>query len=124
MSTRLSLAEGKALLKARKKPSKYRAQRTMVDGIPFDSKREAYEYNNLLNLWGQLFITDLELQPVFELHAPNGEVLGKYIADFRYRTRDGKVVVVDVKGMETLPLARWKQKHLRAEYGITVEERR
>jgi hypothetical protein len=103
--------------------SKYHAQPTVVDGIRFHSAAESRYY-----AWLKLFektgdIADIECQPSWELHAPNGEVLGKFVADFRYRfVRSGEVTVIDVKGMKTLPLARWKQKHLRAEYGIVVTE--
>ncbi len=126
MITRVSTQEGRRLL-LMQKPHKYHAKPVVVDGVRFDSTREAREWSRLL-LWQQCgIISGLERQPVFELHAPNGEVIGKYIGDFRFVTNDGrrnKVVVVDVKGAKTLPLARWKQKHVRAEYGIEVEERR
>lgn len=95
----------------------------MADGRRFDSGAE-YRYYTWLKLCERAGeVADLECQPSWELHAPNGEVIGRFVADFKCRiVRDGEVKVFDVKGMKTLPLARWKQKHLRAEYGITVTE--
>lgn len=106
----------------RAKVSKYHAVKTIVDGITFDSAKEARRYSELKLLEKAGEITDLELQPVYELHAPNGERLGSFLADFKYRRRDGSQTIEDVKGMKTLALARWKQKHCRAEYAITVVE--
>ncbi len=123
---RVSAAEGRKLLSdASRKAHKYHAKPCVVDGVRFDSKAESREYLRLRILQRNGFVSGLERQPAFELHAPNGEVLGKYVADFQYvETYGHRVVVSDVKGMKTLPLARWKQRHLRAEYGIVVEERR
>lgn len=120
---RISIAAVRRQWKAQhKKPHKYRAKAVVVDGCRFASQAEAAEYSRLLVCWSRGIISDLELQPVFELHAPNGERIGRYVADFRFKTREGDVVVVDVKGMKTLPLARWKQRHLMAEYGIAIQE--
>ncbi len=120
---RVSVAKGRQLIaESRKKAHKYHAKPTIIDGVRFDSKAEAAEYSWLKEMMRIGIVRKLEIQPEWELHAPNGEVIGKYIADFRFY--DGAWRVVDVKGMKTLPLARWKQKHLRAEYGIVVEERR
>lgn len=108
-----------------KAESKYHARKTTVDGITFDSKRESQRYAELRLLEKAGAIHKLECQPAFELHAPGGEVLGWFIADFRYTTYEQEAyqaIVEDCKGMATLPLAKWKQKHLRAEYGITVRE--
>ncbi len=123
---RVSVAKGRQLIaESRKKAHKYHAKQTVVDGVRFDSKAEAAEYSRLLSLWSHHVISDLELQPVFELHAPNGEVIGKYLADFRFKMHwpaPQRVVVVDVKGFKTA-MYRWKKKHVEAEYGIRIEER-
>jgi hypothetical protein len=105
----------------RRRPHKYYAQRTTVDGIAFASKKEAAEYGQLKlrERAGQVWA--LLLQPVFELHAPSGEVLGRYIGDFFY-IEGGRAHVVDVKGFKT-ELYKWKRKHVMAEYAIDVEER-
>lgn len=104
--------------------SKYGAVKTTVDGIVFDSQREAARYHELklLGLAGE--IRNLEFQPRFPLHA-NGVQIGTYRADFAYEetTRYGGWfrVVEDVKGFKT-PMYRWKAKHLKAEYGIQIRE--
>lgn len=85
--------------------NKYRNKKTIIDGIEFDSKKEANRYweLNLLERAGE--ITDLELQPKFLLlksFKKNNKTYRKieYIADFQYR-RNGKTIVEDVKGKET-----------------------
>ena len=100
--------------------SKYHAQPTIVDGIRFDSKAEARRYGELLLLQRAGHIHELELQPPFELHV-NGIMIGRYVADFRYLDEAGKYVVEDVKGVKT-PMYRWKQKHMKAQYGIEIRE--
>jgi hypothetical protein len=104
------------------KPQKYRAQPKIVDSIRFSSTKEADRYSELKLLRQAGVIRDLELQPVFPLSV-NGRVIGSYVGDFRYYSiESGRIVVEDVKGMKSLPLYRWKIKHLRAEHGIEVVE--
>ena len=59
------------------KASKYRAVKTTIDGITFDSKKEAAEYGRLKLLEQAGVISDLELQPRFEIHAPFVDNEGK-----------------------------------------------
>lgn len=90
----------------RLKRNKYKNRRIELDGITFDSLREARRYKELKLLERNGDISTLELQPRFELLAKykNGE--GKsirkmdYVADFKY-IEDGQVVVEDTKGMRT-----------------------
>lgn len=87
------------------KPSKYGNHKVTIDGIKFDSKREGEHYRQLKMLEAAGRISNLTLQPSFEL-APAVTIQGKkkraltYRADFQY-TEKGKIVVVDVKGMKT-----------------------
>lgn len=95
--------------------SKFRAQKTKVDNITFHSKKEAEDYKKLKILLQSGEIKYLELQPKFELRV-NGDLICRYIADFRYeRTGSDKVVVRDTKGMKT-PEFRIKEKLFRALY--------
>lgn len=86
---------------------KYHAKKTVVDGITFDSKKEAERYKELkaLQLVGK--IDRLELQPRFTLmdgFRYEGKAIRKieYVADFLYRDLSTlELVVEDVKGVKT-----------------------
>ena len=106
---------------------KYRAVPTTVHGFRFASKAEARRYQELLLLGMAGEIRNLELQPRFDLHV-NGVKVSTYVADFRYQERQHSAYtlkwhdfVEDVKGVRT-PVYRMKQKHMVAEYGITIRE--
>ena len=87
--------------------SKYRAVKTTIDGIKFDSKKEAKRYQELKLLERAGAIKALELQPRFILQDKfrlKGETHRKieYIADFKYFDVDKKAwIVEDVKGIKT-----------------------
>lgn len=87
--------------------SKYRAQKTVVDGIKFDSKREAERYCELKLLEKAKEIRNLELQPRFLLQDKFVDKYGKthrkieYVADFMYVDKNNKKIVEDVKGVMT-----------------------
>ena len=90
-----------------KKGSKYHSKKIIVDGIEFDSKKEANRYYELKLLEKQGYIKDLRLQHKFELQ-PGFKKNGKtyrpitYIADFVYLDlRTNKNIVEDVKGFKT-----------------------
>ena len=100
--------EYKDLLKTKKKKkkSKYKAVKTEINGIEFDSKKEARRYKELKILEKADEIKSLELQPRFLLQEKfkyNGKTIRKieYVADFRYIDKEGKTIVEDVKGMKT-----------------------
>jgi hypothetical protein len=95
---------------------------TEIDGIRFDSKKEAQRYVDLKMLERIKEITALELQPKFTL-AVNGHKICDYRADFRYCDASGAVVVEDVKSAGTKTRQyRIKIKLLRALTGIEVRE--
>lgn len=87
--------------------NKYHAKKTTVDGITFDSRKEAERYKELkaLELVGK--IDRLELQPRFVLmdgFRYEGKAIRKieYVADFLYRDLSTlELVVEDVKGVKT-----------------------
>ncbi|WP_373325659.1 DUF1064 domain-containing protein [Sporomusa paucivorans] len=105
--TRMSVAQAKQLgILDKPKKHKYGAIRTIVDGIPFDSKKEAVKYQELklLKMAGE--IVELELQPEFvlqEAYIRHGKPIKAivYRADFRAKYKDGRVVVMDTKGFRT-----------------------
>lgn len=86
--------------------SKYNNKKTEIDGIMFDSKKEARRYGILILLQQAGEISNLQLQPKFNLQ-PKFRRDGKgireinYIADFMYEDKNGAIVVEDVKGMKT-----------------------
>lgn len=88
-------------------------------GIRFHSWAEADRYTMLRDCQKSGIITDLELQPPFECMV-NSVLVTTYIADFRYK-RDGKVVVEDVKGMET-DVYELKKKLVEAIFNVYVKE--
>ena len=77
--------------------TKYRAIKTEIDGIKFDSKAEAEYYAQLLSLQKSGAIRDIELQPRIVLTA--SKIL--YKPDFKLTYPDGRVEYVDVKGFST-----------------------
>lgn len=105
--------------------SKYNARKTVIDGIEFDSAKEAKRYTRLRDLERSGKIQGLRLQVPFEI-LPSFECDGvkyrgmSYVADFVYY-RDGKVVVEDCKGFKT---AEYKMKKKLMAYmnHINIEE--
>lgn len=91
----------------KKKVSKYRNQKTTVNGIEFDSKAEARRYWELKALEKTGAISHLTLQPAYVLqegYNKFGKKIRpiKYIADFEYcEEGSGRVVAEDVKGFRT-----------------------
>lgn len=87
--------------------NKYGNKKVVVDGHPFDSKKEARRYGELKLLARAGKIKDLELQPKFELIPTirtETETLRKvsYYADFQYvDVESGKIIVEDVKSVAT-----------------------
>lgn len=108
--------------------NKYNARKAIVDGITFDSKREAARYKELKLLERCGKIDCLDLQPRFVLQESfkhDGKTIRKieYVADFEYfDIAIRKWVVEDVKGMKT-DVYRLKRKLFLARYGKDVEFR-
>ena len=108
--------------------SKYGNVKTVIDGITFDSKREAKRYQELLLLEKAGQIIDLKRQVKFELTPKQkNPVTGKsvressYIADFVYfDTHHQRIVVEDSKGFST-DLFKFKQKLMLKQFGIWVQ---
>lgn len=100
-------------------PSKYRNIKTRVDGILFDSKKEAARWGELKLLLRAKEISDLQRQVTFPLMAGCKKV-GSYRADFTYRDKSGELVIEDVKGKPTA-IYLLKKKILAAN-GIEIKE--
>lgn len=117
---------------------KYGSKKVTLDGIVFDSKKEALRYRELTLLARAGKITGLELQKSFELipaqREPStmtktgkerlGKVIEKsvkYIADFVYTDEKGNTVVEDTKGFRTKDYI-IKRKLMLYVYGIRIKE--
>lgn len=106
--------------------SKYGNRKIFVDGIVFDSRREAARWQELKLLERAGGITELERQVSYTLIPP--QRIGKrvaeravtYIADFRYR-ENGETVVEDAKGMRTRDYI-IKRKLMLYVHGIRIRE--
>jgi hypothetical protein len=112
-------ARGQMLVTAVRRRNKYGAVKTAVNGIIFDSKREAGHYVELLTRMRAGEISDLKIQVPFPITI-NGKKICKYIADFTF-IENGKLKVADSKGMKT-GVYKLKKKMVEAFYGIEILE--
>lgn len=105
--------------------SKYRNKKTIVNGITFDSKKEAARYQTLILAEKAGAISGLCRQVPFEL-APAVKIGGRtrpalrYFADFVY-SENGETIVEDAKGRITEGY-RIKRHLLATVYGIQIRE--
>lgn len=117
--------------------SKYKAKKVTVQGITFDSQKEAKRFQELYLLERAGKIKDLRRQVKFVLipaqYEPDtvgvrgGKIRGKlierecsYKADFVY-IENGKQVVEDTKGYKT-PEYKIKKKLMLSVHGIRIKE--
>lgn len=104
---------------------KYKARKVVVDGIEFDSKKEAGRYAELRILQKSGKIQNLQTQVPYTL-IPSQKGLYrserpcKYVADFVYES-DGETIVEDTKGYRT-PEYIIKRKLMLMVFGISVKE--
>lgn len=103
------------------KPSKYRAQPVVIDGVRFASKAEGRRYEELKLLVSSGRIHSLELQPKYPIKIEDVKICS-YVADFLYfDCAKNWWVTEDVKGVKT-PVYRLKKKLVKALYGIDILE--
>lgn len=115
--------KSKPIISRTNKKSKYHSIATFIDGIEFDSRKEARRYQELKLLEKAGKISNLEMQVPFELipaqYEECDEVYTKgprkgerkvgaciekavtYRADFVYKDKNGNTVVEDTKGVKT-----------------------
>ena len=126
----------------RRNGTKYNASKCVVDGITFDSRKEAKRYCELKLLEKGNVIRDLRLQVEFELlpnqyatekrYGKNGKPLKDkkvllerrvvYRADFVYILNEtNETVIEDVKGIR-LPEYILKRKLFLYRYGVPIKE--
>lgn len=103
------------------KENKYHAQKTEVDGIKFDSKKESKDWLQLKMLETTGCISNLQRQVTFELQPKftNNQGINiraiNYVADFVYE-KDGKTYVQDSKGGKATQTDVFKLKRKLFEY--------
>lgn len=117
---------------------KYRNKKILIDGQTFDSRKEGRRWRELRLLEAAGQINSLQRQVKFVLIPPQREpgTIGKrgaykpgplverecsYLADFVYKTRDGKTVVEDTKGIRTKDYI-IKRKLMLYIHGIRIKE--
>lgn len=111
------------------KIAKYKNTNIQIDGIKFDSKKEAARYSALKTMEKSGEISDLKTQVAFSLipkqKKKNGEIERevKYIADFVYN-KNGERVIEDVKSSMTrkLPAYIIKRKLMLFIHSIEIKE--
>jgi hypothetical protein len=114
--------EGEALERATANEatvSKYRNLKTELDGLKFDSRKEARRYVELRMMERAGAIEGLELQVRFPL-VVGGVKVCEYVADFVYRV-GGVRIVEDCKGIKT-PVYKLKKRLMLAVHGIEILE--
>lgn len=101
--------------------NKYKAKKTVVDNITFDSKKEANRYYELKLLERAKVISNLQLQVPYILipKSKYGSAI-KYVADFVYE-ENNQVIIEDVKGVKT-PVYRLKKRLMEEQFGIAIKE--
>lgn len=112
--------------------NKYGNTKTMLDGMGFDSKKEAHRWRELRLLERAGEISGLQRQVKYELVPPQKKPSGGaeraiyYIADFVY-VQNGNTVVEDVKGYRNPQSAGYakfviKRKLMLMRYGVEIKE--
>lgn len=127
--------------KGEERTSKYKNKKVIIEGIEFDSKREGQRYLVLKDAQKRGIISNLELQPKFELIPAIREEYVKHLktkdkietrtvqlaitykADFRY-IKDGETIVEDVKASPKMLPKEYllKKKMMFALKGILIKE--
>jgi len=102
-----------------KSKSKYGNKKVVIDGIKFDSKREAQRYGALQLMLKAGLISNLRMQVPYQFKI-NEEKIFKYIADFVYED-NGKEVIEDVKGVAT-PVYKLKKQIIEAWFSVVIVE--
>lgn len=119
MKNELSIAEYKELQFQVTPQMKYRNQKTIVDGITFDSKKEANRYGKLKLLKKEGSVLDFRMQVRYNI-VINGMKICTYVSDFDVDWKSGKTTVEDTKGILT-PEFKLKRKLMKAVLGIDIK---
>ena len=99
--------------------NKYHAKKITVDGIVFDSKKEARRYGELKLMQKAGKIQDLDIHFPIDLEV-NGVKICTWVCDFVYYQNDD-LIYEDTKGVKT-PVYKLKKKLFEALFGRTILE--
>ena len=109
------------------KRNKYLNKKTVVDGITFDSKKEAEYYSTLKLLKRKGKIKDFKCQLRIPLEV-NGSLVCKIVLDFQVWYDDGRVEYIDIKAFNEktgkyISTSKWKvqKKLFEAIYGFKIK---
>lgn len=102
--------------------NKFLAKKTIIDGITFDSKKEAQYYLIYKHKEQAGMIKNLNRQVDYPFKI-NNKTMFKYKADFTFEDENG-FHIIDVKSSMTskLPVYRLKKKIIEEYYQIKIEE--
>lgn len=111
------------------KQNKYRNVKVVVDGIKFDSTKEANRYAEL-KLMEKAGEIELCVHPSYPYVGEDGNLIFKYVADFWYcNVATGKVTVEDVKPFDKksqkfrlTPVYRLKKKLIESRFHFKITE--
>lgn len=125
-SLHLSRAQGKAYLGNAPKKGRFAVvpvEKRTVDGIVFDSAKEARRYVDLSHYVKVGMIRDLERQIKFPVEI-NGRHFCTYTVDFRYKDNFGRTIYEECKSTGTAKDAAYKLRRKAAElyYKIKISE--
>lgn len=103
--------------------NKYRNQPVTVQGLGFDSIKEAKRWVYLCDLVKLGAIKNLRRQVRYDL-VVNGKKISWYTADFVYETLGGETVVEDVKSEATAQERSYgiRKRLMAALYGVEIQE--
>ena len=109
--------------------NKFNAEKIIIHGIIFDSKKEGLYYLKLLMLKKAKKenerVINIALQPRYDI-VINRKKIGFYKADFKVTYADKHTEVIDVKGLKkgsAYQLFRLKKKLVEALYNIEIIEK-
>lgn len=104
---------------------KYRNKKVVINGVQYDSRKEAQRHYFLIGLQEAGQISNLQTQVKFELvPKQKGERAVNYVADFVYQ-KNGEMIVEDVKGYKgggAYSVFVIKRKLMLYKYGISIQE--
>ena len=120
MNTRISAEEFRQAM-AGKPKSKYRNEPITIDGVRYDSKREATYILNLRLREKEGEVYGIELQKRYALIGPDGLLITTYVADATFwDQKEKRFRIIDVKGVETA-VFKIKKKLMKSLLGLDVE---